>query len=75
MPLSTRACLLTIALCAMAGCSKPKPPPTEQPPEPQAQRTELRDAIQQPIDQAKAVEKSVQDAADQQKVAIEAAGG
>lgn len=77
MPLSARTCLLAIALSAVAACNKPEPPPTERQPEPQAQaqHTELRDAIQKPIDQAKAVEKTVQDAADQQKAEIEAAGG
>jgi hypothetical protein len=49
-------------------------PPTEQKPEPQA-HAELRDAIKQPIDKAKAVEGAVQDAADKQKAAIDAAAG
>lgn len=75
MPPTARVCLLTIALAATAACSKPKPPPTEQPPEPQAQHAQLRDAIQEPIDKAKAAEKTVQDAADQQRAQIEAAGG
>lgn len=63
-------CLL---LLACAACSKPEAPPTDQQPEPQA--IQLRDAIQAPIDKAKAVEGSVQDAADKQKTAIEASGG
>lgn len=75
MPLSARLFLLALSFAAMAGCSKPKPPPSDQPPEPQAQHTELRDAIKEPIDKAKAVEDTVQDAADQQKAQIEAAGG
>ncbi len=62
-----------LLLLACAACSKPEPLPTEQPPEPQA--TQLRDAIQAPIDKAKAVEGTVQDAADKQKAAIEASGG
>lgn len=83
MPVSVRTFALLLAICA-AGCRAPEPPPTEQKPEPQAaaQRsepqaanTELRDAIQQPIDKAKAVEKATQDAADQQRAQIEAAGG
>ena len=60
----------------LAGCSKPQPPPTDEPPEPQATaatHTELRDAIQEPIDKAKAVEDTVQEAADQQQAAIDAA--
>ena len=74
MPLSLRICALSLALSAMAGCSKPEPPQKEQQPEPQA-NTELRDAIKAPIDKAKAVEDSVQDAADKQKADIESAGG
>jgi hypothetical protein len=54
----------------LAGCSKPKPPEKERPVEPQA--TQLRDAIQAPIDKAKGVEKTLQDAADQQRAAIDA---
>ncbi|MEJ7747631.1 MAG: hypothetical protein WKF61_12995 [Luteimonas sp.] len=65
---------LTTLLCATA-CSKPQPPPADQPPEPQAQHTELRDAIQQPIDQAKSVEKAMQDAADKQQAEIDAKTG
>lgn len=61
-----------VAVIVLAACSKPEPPPSDQPPEPQAQHTELRDAIQQPIDQAKAVEKSVQDAAEKQQADIDA---
>ena len=82
MPVSARTCALLLAICAGAGCRAPEPPPTEQKPEPQAARTsepqahtELRDAIQQPIDKAKAVEQATQDAADQQRAQIEAAGG
>ncbi|MCL1634964.1 hypothetical protein M2650_10020 [Luteimonas sp. SX5] len=75
MALPARVCLFAIVLAATAGCSRPKPPPTEQQPEPQAQHTELRDAVQEPIDKAKAVEDSVQKATDQQRAQIEAAGG
>lgn len=60
-----------VALCATSACSKPQPPPTDQPPEPQAQHTQLRDAIQQPLDKAKSVEKALQDAADQQRAEID----
>ena len=84
MPLSIRTCAVLLALCASAGCRAPEPPPSEQKPEPQATAqqpasqaadTQLRDAIQQPIDKAKATEKAVQDAAEQQRAQIEAAGG
>lgn len=75
MPTLTRTALL-LAIAACAACRAPEPPPTEQKPEPQAQEhTELRDAIQEPIDKAKAADKAVQDAAEQQRAQIEAAGG
>lgn len=62
------------ALACLAGaCSKPTPAPTDQPPEPQA--TQLREAIQQPLDKAKAVEGQVQQAADEQRAQIDASGG
>lgn len=72
------AALRTLVLAAMfsaGACSKPEPPPTDQPPEPRAQDTELRDAIQRPIEQAKAVEKAMQDAADKQQAEIDARTG
>ena len=61
------------AIAGCAACSPPPKPPADQPPAPQA--TQLRNAIQAPIDKAKAVEDQVQDAADVQRKAIEAAGG
>jgi hypothetical protein len=67
------SCVLLVLL-SCAACTQPVPPPTEKKPEPQA-HTELRDAIQRPIDKAKAVEGAVQDAADKQRAAIDAAGG
>ena len=69
------------ALLLCAACSKPQPPPTDRPPEPrapattQARATGLRDAIQQPIDKAKAIEPQVLDAARQQQADIEAQTG
>ncbi|WP_425605658.1 hypothetical protein [Pseudoxanthomonas daejeonensis] len=69
------ACLPMLCLAALAAC-RPEPPPTEQPPEPQAQaHTELRDAIQAPQDKARAVEKNVQEAADRQQAQIDEAEG
>jgi hypothetical protein len=68
------ACLL-LSLAGLTAC-KPEPPPTDEPPEPKAvaaENTELRDAIQKPIDQAKAVEGTVQEAADKNSAAIDAA--
>jgi hypothetical protein len=63
---------LTVPLLC-AACSKPEPPEKERPPEPQA--TELRDAIQQPIDRARAAEDQVRKAAAQQRAAIDAQSG
>ena len=67
-------------LLACSACSKPEPPKKDQPPEPQAQapvetHTELRDAIQAPIDRAKAVEPVVLDAAKKQSDDIDAQTG
>jgi hypothetical protein len=70
-----RTACLVLSLAGLAAC-KPEPPPTDEPPEPQATatgNTELRDAIQKPIDQAKAVEDTVQEAADKNSAAIDAA--
>lgn len=76
MPTLPAACALLLILCT-AACSRPEPPPTDQPPEPQAgtpeeQHTELRDAIQAPIERAKSVEKTVLDAAEKQQAEIDA---
>ena len=64
-------------LLACSACSKPEPPKKEQPPQPQAQapvetHTELRDAIQAPINRAKAVQPEVLDAAKKQRDEIDA---
>ena len=70
-----RLTCITLLGLGLAAC-KPTPPPTDEPPQPQAiaapEAAELRDAIQQPIDQAKAVESTVQEAADQQASKIDA---
>lgn len=71
-PFAALLAVLSTAL-TLGACRKPEPPPTDEPPEPQA--TQLRDAIQAPIDKARAVEDTVQDAADAQRAEIEAAGG
>ena len=70
-----RIALLALSLIGLSAC-KPEAPPTDEPPEPKAatsDATELRDAIKQPIDQAKAVEGVVQEAADKNSAAIDAA--
>ena len=69
-----RTLLFAMAMLALlAGCSKPRPPEKERPVEPQA--TQLRDAIQAPLDKAKSVEKTLQDAAEQQRAQIDAQEG
>ena len=68
------ACL-ALSLVAVSAC-KPTPPPTDQPPEPQAATAgsgRLRDAVKQPLDKAKAVEAATQQAAEAQRAAIDAA--
>lgn len=73
-----RNLFLAIALLAGTACNRPEPPPTDQPPEPQAtaataeRHTELRDAIQRPIDKARAAEDVVLDAAERQRRDINA---
>ena len=71
--------LLTV-LFGLPGCSKPKIPDHDDRPEPQtatvpAPPTQLRKAIQQPIDKAEAAQASVGAAADAQRKAIDAATG
>ncbi|MFC3550633.1 hypothetical protein ACFOLC_06340 [Lysobacter cavernae] len=68
----TLLCTLTV-LALLAGCSKPRAPDKERPVEPQA--TQLRDAIQAPIEQAQAAQDEAVKAAEQQREAIEAATG
>jgi hypothetical protein len=69
-----RTTCLTALCLALSACT-PEPPPTDEPPKPQAtaEATELRDAIQTPIDKAKAVEDTVQEAADKQQAEMDAA--
>lgn len=73
-PFALIACL---ALCA---CSDPTPTPTPDPPEPQTAavattagkgHTELRDAIQVPLEKARSVEVTLQDGAAQRDQALE----
>ncbi|KRG69357.1 hypothetical protein [Pseudoxanthomonas dokdonensis] len=74
---------LSLPLLLAASACQPKPPPTEQPPEPQASaaaaqpasttqaNTQMRDAIQAPLDKARAVQTTLQESADQQRAAID----
>ena len=81
MPRFALTCSVLLAL-ACAACSKPEPPDTERPPEPQApqsaesqQQTQMRDAMQAPLEKAKGVEDQVLEAAKQQQAAIDAQTG
>ena len=75
MPKLPTVCALLLVLCT-AGCSRPEPPPTDQPPEPQAGATQAdAPALQAPIDKAKGVEDTVLDAAEQQRADIDAQTG
>ncbi|MFL6591957.1 MAG: hypothetical protein ACJ8GK_04520 [Luteimonas sp.] len=65
---------LAAASVICTACSKPEPPDKEKRPVPQAD-TDLRDAIQAPIDRAKAVEPAVLDAAKKQQDQIDAQTG
>lgn len=60
----------------LAGCgqstSAPAPPPA---PAKQAEATELRDAVQAPLDKARGVEQTLQDDADNTRKAVDDAGG
>lgn len=72
---------LLTCLVGVAGCSKPKMPDHDNPPDPQtsaagvAAPTQLRDAVQKPIDNAEAAQASVDAAAEAQRNAIDAATG
>ena len=66
-------CGFVAVVALMAGCSKPKPPEKDRPVEPQA--TQLRDAIQAPIEKAQQGVGDEQGGAGQQRAAIEAQGG
>jgi len=69
-----RKLLMAMTVMALlAGCSKPQPPEKERPVEPQA--TQLRDAINAPLDKAKNVQKELQEANERERAAIDAQEG
>ena len=71
-----RSTLITLtAALAVVACTPDTPSPTEREPEPQTRHTELRDAIQQPQDRARAVEDDLRKAAERQQRELDAAGG
>jgi PBP1b-binding outer membrane lipoprotein LpoB len=73
----SRLSILTACVLLLAACSDPVQEPLPEPsPEPQtAEATELRDAIQAPIDKAKAVEDTQAADEAQRQDALENAGG
>lgn len=75
MPCASRIAIALPPLLLLAACGKPQPEPPKPPAPQSAAHAELRDAIQQPIDRAKAVDAQVQEGADAQRKAIEDAGG
>lgn len=67
---SARLALAATLALGIAACSPPpETPPVDDPPEPQA--TALRDAINEPLDRARAAEDTLQQAADAQRQAID----
>ncbi len=60
--MNIRVVLPLTALLALAGCNRPVPPAPDKPPEPQA--TALRDAMQQPLEKAKAARDMLEKAPD-----------
>lgn len=78
---SLRVIAIAGLVLACVACSRPEPPEKERPVEPQAEAvidadaTELRDAIREPIEKAEAMEGAVLEAAEKQQDAIDAATG
>lgn len=66
--MNRHCCLMLLSLPLLAACGKPQPPETERRPEPQAA---MREAIAQPLEQAKATE----DAAKAEQAALDTAAG
>jgi len=71
-----RLALILATVLLASACDAPKPDPTPDTlPAPQARDTELRDAIQAPLDKARAVEDTqAEDEAERQR-ALQEAGG
>lgn len=65
------AALGTGLAITLGACSRPPPAPTEQRPEPQA--TALRDAIKAPLDKARSVQQTTDEATQREREAIDAA--
>ncbi len=69
MPRSVRHLMLTLAIAVLAGCGSDAPPASKT--ADKDQHTELRDAIQRPLNRAKAVDDVVKKAKQQQDKDIE----
>ncbi|MNV32910.1 hypothetical protein D3C71_1242610 [compost metagenome] len=65
-------CLMLLALPLLAACGKPQPPETERRSEPQV--AAMKEAIAQPLEQAKAAAAATEEAAKVEKGALDAAG-
>lgn len=52
-----------LSAAVLAGCQRPAPPNPERPPEPQA----LAKAVKQPLDRAKGVQKTMDEAAERER--------
>ncbi|MEA5124749.1 hypothetical protein [Xanthomonas floridensis] len=63
--------LAAVLALPVVACQRPQPAPTDQKPDPQA--TALRDHIQAPLNQAHAVQAASDQAAEDQRKAIDAA--
>ncbi|KRG65617.1 hypothetical protein ABB26_03490 [Stenotrophomonas humi] len=66
-------CLMLLALPLLAACGKPQPPETERRPEPQV--AAMREAIAEPLKQAKEAAAATEDAAKAEKAALDATAG
>ena len=77
MHILTKLTFTLAAALALGACSDPAPTPTPDPPEPQTaaaeEHTELRDAMQAPLDKAQSVEVTLQESAAARDEALEAA--
>ncbi|KFL37502.1 hypothetical protein [Arenimonas donghaensis] len=77
MHILTKLSVTLAAGLALAACSDPAPTPTPDPPEPQTaaaeEHTELRDAMQAPLEKAQSVEVTLQESAAARDDALEAA--
>ncbi|MCD9027339.1 hypothetical protein LDO26_03805 [Luteimonas sp. BDR2-5] len=67
----TRLFLVAALVLAATACRPPPETPTDRPPEPQV--GQLRDAIQQPLDEARDVQRTLDDGAARQRDMIDAA--